>query len=329
MRTLNSLMLGTLCVVAVGSAQAASKQLCVFDIMGSNGDIMALAKDYALVAKQWGVDIEPKTYTSLDDALADFEVKKCQGIIADNYATKKYNSFMGTVGAVGAIHDYELAKKVLIALGSPKLASKLKNKNYEVAGYIPYGLAYIFTKDRSINSIETMRNKRFGVLGIDPSQARIAKRVGMKPVSMTFDNAASKFRKGEIDIIPAPKVVYKPFEVQKIIGDNGGVANYPLAFMSMNLILHKSEFPNTLGQKSRSWFSKKTPQMIKIVEKWDATVPEKVQYGIPEIDRSSYDLLLSQLRKEFIDNRMYDATMITLIRHLRCNQEPNFIECKK
>ena len=42
MRTLNSLMLGTLCVVAVGSTQAASKQLCVFDIMGSNGDMMAV-----------------------------------------------------------------------------------------------------------------------------------------------------------------------------------------------------------------------------------------------------------------------------------------------
>jgi general stress protein 26 len=36
-------------------------------------------------------------------------------------------------------------------------------------------------------------------------------------------------------------------------------------------------------------------------------------------------------RKEiwFIADKTYDGTMITLIRHLRCNQEPNFIECKK
>lgn len=61
----------------------------------------------------------------------------------------------------------------------------------------------------------------------------------------------------------------------------------------------------------------------------DATVPKNIMYEIPEIDRRSGNLLLSQLRKEFIADKTYDGTMITLIRHLRCNQEPNFIECKK
>lgn len=79
--------------MAVSSTQAASKQLCVFDIMGSNGDMMAVAKDYALAAKPWGVNIEPQVYTSLDDAVSDFESKKCQGIIADNYVMKKYNNW--------------------------------------------------------------------------------------------------------------------------------------------------------------------------------------------------------------------------------------------
>ncbi|MFC3902168.1 hypothetical protein SAMN05421749_1056 [Acinetobacter marinus] len=329
MRIIHSLATGVFGLMALSSVQAASQQICVFDIMGSNGDIMAIAKDYTLVAKQWGVDIEAKTYTSLEQALSDFEAKKCQAIIADNYATKKYNTFMGTVGAVGAVHNHDLATKIFYALGSPKLASKLKSKNYEVAGYIPYGLAYIFTKDKTINSVKTMRGKRLGVLGIDPSQARMATRLGMTPVNMSFDSAASDFRKGKMDIVPAPKVVYKPFEVQKIIGSQGGVANYPLAFMSMNLIMHRDAFPASLGQKSRAWFSKKTPQMMKMVERWDATVPAQVTYGIPEEDRQSYDLLLSQLRKEFIANKTYDAAMITLIRHLRCNQDPSFIECKK
>lgn len=223
MRTLNSLMLGTLCVVTVVSTQAASKQLCVFDIMGSNGDIMALAKDYALVAKQWGVDIEPKTYTSLDDALADFEVKKCQGIIADNYVMKKYNNFAGSIGAVGAINDYDLAKKVLIALGSPKLASKMKTKDHEVVGMVPFGLAYFFSKDKSINSLEKMAGKRIGVLKDDPSQQRMAKRVGIKPVFMTFDNAIAKYKNGDMDIVPAPLIVYKPFEVGKLVGGKVGL----------------------------------------------------------------------------------------------------------
>lgn len=33
---------------------ATEMNICVYDIMGANGDIMAVAKDYALAAKNWG-----------------------------------------------------------------------------------------------------------------------------------------------------------------------------------------------------------------------------------------------------------------------------------
>lgn len=330
MRNMLKMILGTVftSVMAMNSS-AADLKICVFDIMGSNGDMMAVAKDYALAAKPWGVNIEPQVYTSLDDAVSDFESKKCQGVIADNYVMKKYNNFAGSIGAVGAINDYDLAKKVLIALGSPKLASKMKTKDHEVVGMVPFGLAYFFSKDKSINSLEKMAGKRLGVLKDDPSQQRMAKRVGIKPVFMTFDNAIAKYKNGDMDIVPAPLIVYKPFEVGKLVGSQGGVADFPIALMTMSVVFHRGEYPADFGQKSRKWFAGKQSQFIKMVERWDATVPKNIMYEIPEIDRKSSDLLLSQLRKEFIADKTYDGTMITLIRHLRCNQEPNFIECKK
>ncbi len=310
-------------------ASASQVSLCVFDIMGASGDTMAVAKDYALAAKQWGVEIEPKVYMNLGEATSDFEAKKCDGLVADNYATKKYNNFMGTLGAVGAIPDYSIAKKVLTVLGSPKLAKKMRTSNYEVVGYMPFGLAYFISRDRTINSLQQLNGKRLGVLDSDPSQRRMAQKVGMRPVSMTFDNAASKFRDGDFDIVPSPLVVYEPFEVQKTLGAAGGIADYPLAFMSMNFILRRGGYPDDFGQKSRQWFSKKVPQYMKTVERWDNTVPAKTRYSIPDIDRSGYDLLLSQMRKEFVGNKTYDKSMIVLITHLRCAQDPKFIECKK
>lgn len=329
MKIYQKLVIGLFSGYLMQNVFASSLELCVFDVMGANGDTMAVAKDYALAAKQWGVSIQPKVYTNLNAVIADFDQKKCGGIVADNYATKKYNPFMGTVGAVGAIPNYDIAHKVMTALSSPKLATKLKNKNYEVVGYMPFGLAYFFTKDRNLDSLEKLNGKKLGVLEMDPSQRRIAQKVGMRPVNMTFDNAAVKFRNGDFDVVPAPLIVYEPFEMEKIIGDKGGVANYPLGFLTMNFVLATGDYPTDFGQKSRQWFAQRMPQLMKTVERWDATVPRKVMYDIPAIDRSSYDRLLSQMRKEFIDNKTYDYSMITLINHLRCNQEPNFIECKK
>ncbi|MFU8926640.1 putative solute-binding protein [Acinetobacter puyangensis] len=323
-----SILIGLMATMSV-SAYAVPIDLCVYDIMGTNGDTMAVAKDYALAAKQWDVEIRPKVYLKLEAAQSDFEQKKCRGLVADNFATKKYNNFMGTVGAIGAIPNYSIAQKVLAALGSPKLAAKLKNKEYEVVGYMPFGLVYFISKDRNIDSLQKLNGKRLGILASDPSQRRMAQKVGMKPVVMTFDNAASKFRAGEFDIVPAPLVVYQPFEVEKVLGSGGGIANYPLAFMSMNFILAQGDYPENFAQKSRQWFSEKSTQYMKTVLRWDNTVPKRMIYEIPEIDRSGYDLLLSQMRKEFVDNKTYDPAMIVLIRHLRCAQDPAFIECKK
>lgn len=316
--------------IGISTLSSASQiELCVFDVMGVNGITMAVAKDYALAAKQWGVTIQPKVYTQLNEVIRDFDNKKCDGVVADNFSTRKYNLFMGTVGAIGAVPNYDIGQRVIMALSSPKLAPKLKTATHEVVGYMPYGLVYLMAKDRNLNSLEKVKGLRIGVLEEDPSQRRMAQKVGMKPVFMTFDNAASKFRNHEFDIVPAPLIIWEPFEGEKLIGSNGGIANYPMAFMTMNFILANANYPADFGQKSREWFSRQSPQLFKTVQRWDAKVPDKFWVQIPDIDRPSYDHLASQLRKEFIDNKIYDISMMTLIRHLRCVQEPNFVECKK
>lgn len=325
---LKSFIVGVLgCVSSM--SHASKLNLCVFDLMGANGDIMSVAKDYALAAKEWGVEITPKVYMNANAAIRDFDSQKCDGIVADNFSTKKYNKFMGTIGAVGAIDNYDLAQKVLMAVSSNKLANKMKNQKYEVVGYMPYGLTYLHTKNREYKSISDLQNKKLAILDVDISQRRMAQKVGMSPVNSTVDNATEKFRNNEVDVLPAPLVAYEPLEIGKILGSEGGIVNYPLALFTMNFIISNDKYPTDFGQKSRQWFSQKTPQMIRTVKKWEASVPRQMIYEIPEMDHITYDRLLSQLRKEFIDTQVYDPAMITLMRHLRCAQDTKFIECKK
>ena len=310
-------------------SHAQSIQLCVFDLLGSNGPAMSLAKDYVLFAKQHQVNIQLKTYNHLKTMTTDFDKKACDGIVADNFATRKYNSFMSTIGAVAAIPDYVVAQSVFNAISTPKLAHKMKQGQYEVVGYMPYGFAYLATKDRNINTLEKAHGMKIGVLEVDPSQKRMAERVGMKPILMSIDDAPMRFSKGEFDIVPIPAIVYGPFEGEKVLGSNGGIVNYPMALMTMNFVLTQGKYPKEFGQQSRTWFAQRSPQMFRTAQQWDANIPPRVWIQIDKIDQSSYERLASQLRKEFIDNKIYDPVMMSVIRTLNCNRNPNFIECKK
>ncbi len=44
--------------MAVSGLTQAKQVVCVFDLVGKNGDVFALMKDYQLAAKNWGADIE-------------------------------------------------------------------------------------------------------------------------------------------------------------------------------------------------------------------------------------------------------------------------------
>ena len=314
---------------ALQTTQAAPIELCVFDVLGSNGPTMSLAKDYALFAKQNNVEIQLKPYVVFHRLVNEFDNGSCQGIVADNFGTRKYNNFMATIGAVTAVPNYEVAQNIFYAISSPKLAHKMRTVDYEVVGYMPYGLAYLAGKDRSKSNLEQARGLRVAVLDSDPSQRRMAERVGMKPVLMTIDTAPALFNKGEFDIIPLPSVIYEPFEGEKSLGPKGGIFRYPMAMITMNFILKRGTYPKEFGQLSRDWFAKRTPQMFRLVRQWDASIPKHMWIEVSDIDRPGYEHLGSQLRKEFIDNKVYDSVMINLIRTLHCKQNPAYVECKK
>ena len=325
MKKVINMTIGFLLAGVVPTAYALD--LCVFDVVGAQGDTANIIKDYVLVAKQWQVDIQPKIYTHLGKAMKDFEENRCDGIVADNFTTKKYNNFMSTVGAVGAIPNYQVSQQVFQALASPRLAHKFNQSTYEVVGYIPYGFAYLFTKDRSLNSIHDIEGKRIGVMQSDPAQRRMAQKLGLVPVAMNIDNVAQKFKNDEFDLLPIPLIAYQAFDGKTILGEKGGVVNYPLSMVSMNVIFKKGKYPVDLGQKSRNWFSQQSGKMIQNAQNWQSHLPPHIFYELSKIDYPTYDRLISQLRKEFIENKSYDATMITLIRHLRCQQDPKYIEC--
>ena len=61
-----------LCLALGASPQAFAQRICVFDILGAQGDIYSLMKDYQLAANNFGASLELKPYTDEKIAAEDF-----------------------------------------------------------------------------------------------------------------------------------------------------------------------------------------------------------------------------------------------------------------
>ena len=62
--TLAALLTGAL-ALSNSAAAMVDRTLCVFDVVGANGDTYQMMKQYVLAAQQWGVNFELKPYTCL------------------------------------------------------------------------------------------------------------------------------------------------------------------------------------------------------------------------------------------------------------------------
>lgn len=307
--------------------QANAQNICVFDIGGSNGDNFLLMRDYVLAAKKWNAEIVLKAYKNEVQAVEDFKDNKCQGLVATSFATRQFNSYTGSIGAVGAVPSNPVARNVLSLMGNPKVAGDMVEGDYEASGVIPVGLVYFVNRDKTTNTLAKVEGKTLGVLPIDPAQRRMGAKVGSKPVDISYDTAGAMFASGKLDIIPAPAMAFAPFELYRSMGDQGGIARFPVAFIASNLILRKSEFPSTFGQASRGWFAAQAPRLLNNIMRVESGVPAKYWFDIPAEEQVGYLRILRQMRMEFVQNKYYNPKMISLLKKLRCQQDPSSFEC--
>ena len=135
-------LLVTAGLMATTSATQAKQVMCVFDLVGKNGDVFTLMKDYQLAAKNWGADLELKVNSNEAVIAEDFKEGKCDGVSITGMRGGQLNPCTGSLDAIGAITDLKRAVNGMQGLASPTFAKSMVNGRYEVAGVIPVGDAY-------------------------------------------------------------------------------------------------------------------------------------------------------------------------------------------
>ena len=317
------LMLAVALLGAIPTAQA--QVFCVFDMLGAQGQLFSAMKEYALQARSWGVTLEVRPYVDERVASEDFKAGQCDAALLTGMRARQFNHVVGSIDSIGAMPGYPALKLLIETLARPEAGKLMVNGNYEVGGIMPLGAAYLFLRDRHINSVAKMAGKKIAVLDYDQAQLRMAQRIGAQAVSSDVSNFAGKFNNGVVDVVAAPAVAYLPLELYKGVGTQGVVVKMPVAQLTFQLLLHRQQFPEGFGQHSRSYFLQLFDPALKAVLEAEDQI--MFFYPPPDGDSGKYQEMMREARISMTGEGIYDRRMMGIMKKVRCRLDPGNVEC--
>lgn len=324
-------ILSTLALCTFSSMVQAKQQVCVFDLLGKAGESYKFLEEWALVSKKWGAQVQLISFQDEDLADKAFQNDKCDAVYMTSMRARTYNKFAGSIDALGGVPSNKIAQKaveyVLDPRNTKRMTTTLQGENYEVAGIGLIGSAYIFVKDRSLNTIEKAQGKKFAILHYDRAQRVMVERVGAVPVMSDISNFIKKFNTGEVDVVAAPAYAYKPLEIEKGLGSKGAMLNFPVVNVTADLIVRPERFPAQFGEQSRQWFLQKIPQSFAMVQRLEAAIPSKIKMQLSKEDKEKYQRLLREGRIDLTKQGVYDPGMMRVLKKARCTVERTNFEC--
>ncbi|MDX1818151.1 MAG: putative solute-binding protein, partial [Marinobacter sp.] len=324
-----ALLLSSLFLPSLAQAQGKvlERSFCVFDPVGANGPLFAITKTFQPVALQHGIKLDLRAYTDEKVAAEDFKAGQCDAVLLTGTRAREFNKFTGSLEAMGAVPGEQEMRLLYNTLSQPKARPFLVDGPYEVAGLFPAGAVYLYTRDRSIDTVEKLQGKRIATLDFDAASVRMVRHVGASVVGSNSANFAGKFNNGSVDLAYAPAVAYEPLELYKGVTPNGGIFKYALAYMNFQVIIHRDRFPDDAGQMVRDESIKRLDQAYGIISKAEADIPKDVWMNLPQEDISEYNKMLRQVRLSLLDDGVYDPRAIKLMKAIRCRVDGSRAEC--
>lgn len=323
----SSLLLVTGLLLSPAALALQKVLFCVYDPLGPRGEAFSRARDQALVARAWGVDMQLRAYTDERVAAEDFKAGICDGVALTTIRARQFNAFVGSVDSIGALPTEKHMRLLQEALANPKLAPLMVTAPYEVVGVVPMGPAYVLVIDRAIDSVEKAAGKKVAVLDLDKAQAKIVQRLGAQPVASDLSNFAGKFNNHQVDILVAPVLLYTPMELGKGVGSKGAIYRFPLGQISATLLIHQQRFPAGYGAKSRAYVLAQLDKAFGIVKKAEQEIPEAQWMSLPRPEEVRFSKLMREARIQLANEGIYDKRMMKLLKNVRCKVEPGNAEC--
>lgn len=319
--------------LAVATAQAADvpkKSMCLFDPVGKGGDMYALLKDFRAKAIGWGVDLELKPYDNELVIVDEFKAGQCDAIAVTGMKVRPFNKFTSTIEAVGALPEYNDVHTLMTTLSKPQLAKYMIQGDYEVAGVMPVGNVYTFLRDRvwaEEGLQDNFQGKKVSVFEGDEVSFEMIRSMGATPVMVNTTSFAGKFNNGAVDITFSPAVAYEPFELYKGLKPNGAIIRQPLIQLTFQMIIRHKRFPEGFGAKVREEALNMMGYAMQYVHLTEKKIPDEEWVDLKLREMAGMAEVMRRARIKLRDEGVYDGTMLTIMRKIRCQRDPRHFEC--
>lgn len=322
-----ALVIGLLLPLRGLAADEGVTRFCVFDPLGEQGDIYAMVHDYVKEASAWGANLEPHVYTDETIAVEDFKTHQCDIINLTGLRARQFNSFTGTIDSPGAVETYAQMSDLLSILVSPSVERYMVNGQYEVAGIMPLGAGYPFVADKKINTLAKVAGKKIAVMDWDTTQTVLVQQLGAQPVLSDITNYGAKFNNGSVDVIIAPILFYRPFELYRGLGTKGGIVRHPVIQLTMQLLIRHDRFPPGFGEHSREYVAGQKKHAFSLIKTLEGQVNEHNWMYISTEERSAYYKMMRDARIQLATQGYYDKRMLNILKRVRCKANPTDGEC--
>jgi hypothetical protein len=312
---------------AASPAHAEERVVCVYDPMGTTGPAFRTAQQMQLAAKaDQGVDIVLKAHVEEKTAASDLTARQCDAAVVTGVEARNFGLKTATVEAIGALPDYTLLRQAIGALAHSATAKLAVSGDFENAGIFPGGAVLLFVRNKAWRRSADLAGKRLSFIGGDKAALTMISTVGASGVSASTANFANLFNNGTVDACYAPATAYDPLELGRGVGTAGGIIDFPLSQLTLQVVIRHDRFPEGFGQWGRTWASTKFGEALDAVKKAEVKVASKM-LDIPEADKPGYDKLFREVRVKLKSEGIYDATVLAIMKKLRCKADATRAEC--
>lgn len=309
------------------AAMAEDRTMCVYDPAGTAGDAYQSAEDFQVEAQSQGVTFKLKPYTDEATAAADLRSGQCDSAMLTGVRASLFKLRSYSVEAMGALPTYDMLGKTVKLLSTEAAAPLMVTGDYETAGISPAGAVYLYVKDRAWTDLADLSGKKIATMDFDLSARTMVDKVGGSMVPADIGTFAGMFNNGAVDVIYAPATAYTPLELYRGVGANGGVVRYPLAQLTLQLVIRHDRFPEGFGLWARGFTAGKFSSNLAKVKRIEAEVKPASWMEIEAAQAEGYGALFRNVRLDLRSKGQYDAKILKLMKRVRCKADATNAEC--
>lgn len=305
------------------------RHICLWDLSGQSGPVFNGATNLRLDLLRYDIDISLEAFTNEGVLVASLKNGHCDAALMSGFRARQFNRFTGTIDAIGGLPSLGQMQTLLRTLAHPNLNQYMVSKKYQTLAVAPAGAAYLFVNDKRMNSLAEAAGKKVAVLDFDPGQSKLVAHIGAAPVSTTLATAPNLFNNGAVDVLPAPLIAYEVLELYKGMDPDGGIVDYPIVQLTAQLIAHTDKFPPAIAALIRDVAADSFSTIQTALEKEADKIPSRFWIEVSEQNQQQYDDMMRAARLKLRDSGYYDGTMLSIMKRIRCSEDPQRPECSQ